>query len=282
VIKYTLITTNDEFISFMNSLADNCINSIAIDFEAEYNLHVYGEKLCLIQIFDNKNYYIVDPYKINRDLLASFFENSKITKYGYGSESDKSTLYKQYQIQINSLFDIKYLVDILAFEKKSLDSVIKSLFNVTIPHKKAFQRFNWTRRPLPKDALEYALCDVQYLFSIKDQLLKKIEKKGGDINSAIKAMQREFDYKKVSIPGIKRDYRYLELSKNQKNLFDKLLMFREEIAKNLNLPPDQVIQKEFMYKSVSHEFDCSKIAFTQKIPNTTRNNIIEFIRNLNA
>jgi ribonuclease D len=29
------------------------INTIAMDFEGEINLHIYGEHLCLIQVFDS-------------------------------------------------------------------------------------------------------------------------------------------------------------------------------------------------------------------------------------
>ena len=34
---------------------------IAVDFEGEFNLHIYGEHLCLIQIFDGCDFYLIDP-----------------------------------------------------------------------------------------------------------------------------------------------------------------------------------------------------------------------------
>ena len=36
------------------------------NFEEESNLHVYGEHLCLIQIFDGNSYYVIDAVKIEK------------------------------------------------------------------------------------------------------------------------------------------------------------------------------------------------------------------------
>ncbi|MDL0089752.1 hypothetical protein [Campylobacter gastrosuis] len=47
-------------VDFENLLKDIVGKDLAVDFECEYNRHKYGEFLCLVQIFDGKNCYVID------------------------------------------------------------------------------------------------------------------------------------------------------------------------------------------------------------------------------
>ena len=51
------------------------LERIAVDFECEFNLHIYGEHLCLIQIFDGLSYYLIDPRSegVTKKCLSFFF-----------------------------------------------------------------------------------------------------------------------------------------------------------------------------------------------------------------
>ena len=58
-MKYVSLDSDEKILSFISSL--NPSSPIAVDLEGEFNLHIYGEHLCLIQIFDGKDFYIIDP-----------------------------------------------------------------------------------------------------------------------------------------------------------------------------------------------------------------------------
>ena len=58
-MTYTLLDSDEKIFKFLDSISS--LDEIAVDFEGEFNLHIYGEHLCLIQIFDKSNYYIIDP-----------------------------------------------------------------------------------------------------------------------------------------------------------------------------------------------------------------------------
>ena len=120
MINYKVISSDRDLAEFSKYLHNNNIGTIAIDFESENNLHEYGSRICLIQIYDGKNYCIIDPFKISKEQLKSFLEDKKIVKLGYGSESDMSLLFKQYQIRIKALYDLKIMVDLLGIEKRGL------------------------------------------------------------------------------------------------------------------------------------------------------------------
>ena len=70
MIEYTLIKSDDDLIKYRKYLDHNNITIVSMDFEGEYNLHIYGETLCLIQIYDGNKYFVIDPFGISKNELA--------------------------------------------------------------------------------------------------------------------------------------------------------------------------------------------------------------------
>ena len=130
--EYTLLSTDSDVRKFAGYLEDHSISVLAIDFEGEFNLHVYGEKLCLIQIFDGTSYFVVDPFRIGSNAFADLLENRKIVKLFYDAVSDSMLVYKQYGIKMQAVYDVKVSVDLLDFEKKGLDAVILKLLGLEV------------------------------------------------------------------------------------------------------------------------------------------------------
>ena len=58
--EYTLISTASDLNALAARWAEKGVASVAMDFEEESNLHVYGEHVCIIQLFDGSCYYILD------------------------------------------------------------------------------------------------------------------------------------------------------------------------------------------------------------------------------
>jgi ribonuclease D len=52
---YAVIKNDNDINQFMKYLIKNSIELLAMDFESESNLHVYGEKLCLVQVLMEKD-----------------------------------------------------------------------------------------------------------------------------------------------------------------------------------------------------------------------------------
>ena len=278
---YTVIKNDNDINQFMKYLIKNNIELLAMDFESESNLHVYGEKLCLVQVFDGKRYFLIDPFSISRDELAKLFEDKKIIKYFYGCESDLSLVYKQYQIKIKSVFDIKNMVDVLDLEKKGLDSVISSVLNISsTTNKKQYQMYNWTIRPIKSEALEYALSDVEYLFDLYNELNKRINEnnKYTELIHTIVRNRNEFDSK--SIPTVFKSFEYKELKGIEKDLFKKIYDLRDKYAQELNFPPNVVIAKEFMFKIASKKMNIENIVFDKKVSETYRKQIISSLKEI--
>jgi ribonuclease D len=235
----------------------------------------------LIQIFDGKRYFLIDPFEVSREELAKLFEEKRIVKYFYGCESDLSLVYKQYQIKIKSVFDIKNMVDVLNFEKKSLDSVIEGILNIASSgNKKQYQMYNWTLRPIRNEALEYALSDVEYLFDLYNGLMKLIIEKDkySELIHSIVKNRNEFDSK--SIPTVFRSDEYKDLNNLEKDLFKVIYDLRDKYARELNFPPNVVVSKEYMFKLVQKKIEIDNVIFDKKVSDKYRKQIIGSLKEI--
>lgn len=243
MISYKVVSSDREIVEFSKYLYNNDIKTISIDFESENNLHEYGSKICLIQIFDGKNYFVIDPFQISKEQLKSFLEDKKIVKLGYGCESDMSLLFKQYQIRIKALYDLKIMVDVLGIEKKGLGEVNRLLLGIEgESNKKKYQMHNWTRRPIDKQAIEYALSDVAHLFSLRAMLLDKILSQGLIGLLLEQFVKKEYDYEKIPIPTIFKSREFGDLNKGEKEIAKSIYEIREKYAKEQNCPANDLIR----------------------------------------
>jgi ribonuclease D len=244
-MDYTWIKKKRELAAYVFGLEErkNCI--VALDIEAELNLHAYGQKLCLVQIFDGTDKVLIDPLDIDNQTLKSFFESRSILKIVYDASSDSSLLKNAYDIEMKSLLDLRPAVELLNYEKKDLHSVIAAELGVALNHKLKFQRHNWGRRPFDKEAIEYAVNDVTYLFKLKDALLNRLHEKNLLDIFILKNLQvQNKDYAIDPRDRYKRTKGYHALTVEEKAVFRKIFDIREKYAEMCNQPSYNVIRRE--------------------------------------
>lgn len=244
VIEYTKISTDDELIDLRKHWFHENIHAIAMDFEGEFNLHVYGCKLCLIQVFDGFNFYIIDPFGLSKMELKKTLENKDIIKIFYGSGADISLVYKQFGIKMNAVLDLKTFVDALEYEEKGLDTVINKVMGININNKKKFQKHNWIKRPIDEEAIQYALTDVLYLFDLKEKLLNMVIVNGKTEALIQRIIKYRFDYDKEVISAFFKSKEYKALKPEEKKLSEKIYEIREKYAKEINWPAHNLLEKQ--------------------------------------
>ena len=242
MIKYEYITDPEILLSWIQAMRERKKYMIALDTEYEQNLHVFGEKLCLIQIFDGTHFLIVDPLQMDVEALRVLFESRDILKIMYDANSEVALLKRVYKINIVSILDLRPAVDLLKYEKQDLHSVIFAELGIELMGKKNFQTRNWINRPIPNDALEYAISDVQYLFPLKERMLKKlVDKNLIDIYMLrnLQVQNKVFSEspldKYIKIPG------YIYLDQQKQEIFRKVFDLRHHYAQKHNIPPYHVI-----------------------------------------
>lgn len=241
-MDFIFIKTDEELIKLSESFSG--LPYISVDFECEFNLHIYGEHLCLIQIFDGSKYYIVDnkSQKLTVKGLDAFF-STDVLKLWFEAHSDLQLVRRLYNLEIRNVYDIRVLAKLLS-EKGSLSFLIEKYLDVDLGEdKKKNQMANWLVRPLDPDLIQYALNDVKYLPDLRVSLLKKIEEE--------KISLKNIDYllkKAVSKTPIKPPYTKLtdwrKLDRKQKIFIKHFYFARDSVAKRFNKPSFYILDKK--------------------------------------
>ena len=150
--------------------------TIGVDLEADSMYH-FKEKVCLIQMAAPGINVVIDPLKV-RDLspLKPIFKRRGVCKIFHGADYDVRSLYRDFDITINNLFDTELASRFLGYPETGLEAVLKNKFGVTLDKK--FQRKDWSRRPLPRDMIAYAAQDARYLLPLAQMLTRELEELG--------------------------------------------------------------------------------------------------------
>lgn len=262
--SYRYISNDADLDRMVSSLESAPRPEVAVDIEAELNLHVYGERFCLLQLYDGSHTAVVDPFGVSVRAIEGVLGNRSITKLVYDAAGDRALLYKLHGFLMVRLVDLKPAVEILGMEKQGLDSVLEEVLGVTPPaSKKRWQQYNWTKRPIKPEAIDYAVRDVLYLFDLRDELFRRLEA-DGRMGEYWKENARREDIVPDTErrPGVFRSRRFQRLSKGGKSKFERLYEIRDEYARRLDLPPNSVLPNTDLFA-----LSAGKIALADVRPN---------------
>ena len=261
-MNYTYIERDADLQNFVYNLQEKKTWMVSLDIEGEQNRHAYGEKLCLIQVYDGTTATIIDPLKINNDSLRMLFESRDIMKLMYDASGDAHLLKRANDLAIKSILDLRPAVDLLNYEKQDLHSIISAELGVVLLNKLEYQRRNWMLRPIPEDALQYALSDVTFLMPLKDILLKKlIEKKLLD-RFLLKNLQvQNKDIVAEPKPHYERMPGYRDLDEHRKGMLRRVFAIRDRYAQMYNVPPYRIIANEALVHVVEDIDYISRMRF---------------------
>src|SRR4030065_1818862 len=278
-MNYINIENEAELRSYLKKFEDKELQIIALDIEAESNLHAYGEKLCLTQIFDGVNNIIIDPLRVDHDSLKLLFENTGILKVMYDAGSDLSLLKNTSNIEIKSILDLRPAVELLDYDKKDLHSVVAFELGIFLEKKKKFQKHNWTNRPLSEQAIDYALNDVIHLLALKDVILAKLYAKKLFEPFLLKNLQiQNKDYTRNPEDKYRKINGYSRLQKDEKSVFRRVFDIRDKYAELYNIPPHNVIHKADLIVIVKDAKYIDKIRFTKRISMNLIQDILHELR----
>jgi ribonuclease D len=248
-VKYLI--KEDEVDAYIDSLRKKRGLEIALDIEGEFNLHRYGEHLSLIQIFDGTGTVVIDPLEVEQSSFAPVFEEPEIKKVIYDCSSDRTLLFRRYGITLKGVIDLLPAVELLQLQKRGLNNVLAQILGIELSQSKAYQRYDWMRRPLSKDALEYAVGDVHYLLPLKERLFEMVKEEGRF--EEYQRINRELEQRPVKtefVPGLFKKNRFKRMPGKQQEMMKKLFTIRDGYAREADLPPDRVISNETLFRLV--------------------------------
>jgi ribonuclease D len=278
-MNYIKIENKTKLRSYLKKFNDKGHHIMALDIEAENNLHTYGEKLCLTQIFDGVDSIIIDPLKINNDSLKLLFEDPKILKVMYDAGSDLSLLKNAHNLEIKSILDLRPAVEILDYDKKDLHSVIACELGITLEQKRKYQQYNWIKRPVSEQAIDYALNDVIHLLILKDIILAKLYVKKLFEPFLLKNLQiQNKDYTRDPEDNYRKIHGYNRLGDDKKAVFRKVFDIRGKYAKLYDLPAHYVIHKSYLINIVEDPKFIDTMRFPKRFSTDSIQDILRELR----
>ena len=217
---------------------------IGVDLEAD-SMHHYFEKVCLLQMATDSASYIIDPLTLrNLSALWPVFSNPCIRKVFHGADFDVRSLYRDFQFEVENLFDTQLACKFQGLRETGLEALLRNRFQVEL--NKKYQRADWSQRPLSPEMLEYAAKDGRYLIPLARMLEKELEEKG-----RLSWVEEEcLILSKVRFTPPSHDPLYLRvkgafrLDPRSLAILEVLLEFREGLARKSDFPPFKVLRNE--------------------------------------
>lgn len=231
---YLHVESRDALLKVVNILQKEAV--IGVDLEADSMFH-YREKVCLLQFSTPSKNILVDPLAV-KDLspLVPVFKSPEIQKIFHGADYDIRSLYRDFKIEVNSLFDTQIAGRFLGLRDIGLASLLKERLNISL--KKKYQKKDWSQRPLPAPMLEYAVHDTCYLLALSQDLRAELRQTG-----RLSFVEEECQLQ-TTVRGAEPNDQPLFLKFNGAGRLDRrslaaleaLLQFRDQVACRRDLP----------------------------------------------
>jgi ribonuclease D len=229
---------------------------IALDTEFMRD-QTYWPKLCLMQVAATGIEAIIDPLAPGID-LAPFYgllASPGIVKVLHAARQDIEIFYHQGGVIPHPLFDTQIAAMVCGFgESASYETLARKLAHAEIDKSARFT--DWSRRPLSKRQLEYALADVTHLRVVYEALAKQLEKseRSAWVEEEIDALKDPALYKLDPAEAWRR-LKPRTTNKRFLALLAALAEWREREAQTRDQPRNRILKDEALLEIAAHPPD---------------------------
>ena len=248
---HPLITKTQDLANLVERLSRHDFVAVDTEFMRE---NTYWPDLCLIQVASRDEAAAIDP-KADLDLsplLSLLVDNHDILKVFHAGGQDLEIIHNLTKEVPHPLFDTQIAAMALGHgEQVGYSNLIESMLGHSIDKGARFT--DWSRRPLDKRQIDYAIADVTHLASVFPKLLGRLKKtgRGGWLDEEMErladtsgfAFAPEDAWKRLKLPG--RNPAVLGRLK-------ALAAWRETEARSKNLPRGRIIKDDTLGELATH------------------------------
>jgi ribonuclease D len=243
-MSYIQIATKPELAKFCGELAEAKFIAFDTEFISE---NTYRSQLCLVQVATPDLLAIIDPIAVG-DLTPfwqALADPNHQTIVHAGREELGFSLSSIDAVPAN-LIDVQIAAALIGGEFPAGYGALLGRF-LNVSAQKGETRTDWSRRPLSKQQLEYALDDVRYLIPLRDKLVERLLKLGRldwldtemqDFQTEVTASRTRERWRRVS--GI------TSLSQRSLGIARELWRWREGEAQKRNIPARFVLRDDLL------------------------------------
>lgn len=235
-----LIHNTNDLNKFIADLGTPPYVAIDTEFISE---KTYYPQLCLVQVAYGDHAAVIDPLSdIDLNPLITFLENHNIVKVFHAAHQDLAIFWNNFKFSPTPVFDTQIAAMVCGYgDQVSYGQLVKSYTNTTLD--KSAQIIDWSKRPLLKHHLKYAIADVTNLGLVYEKLLEGISggNRSGWITDEMESLSisKRFEFnpetqmKKVKMRG---------LSRRRCVMLYELICWREDRAKTQDIPRGWVLK----------------------------------------
>ena len=248
---HPLITKSAPLAELVERLAKHPFVAVDTEFMRE---NTYWPELCLIQIASAEEAAAIDP-KADLDmgpLLDLLVKNHDVLKVFHAGSQDLELVHNLTGKVPSPLFDTQIAAMALGHgEQVGYSNLIESMLGHSLDKGARFT--DWSRRPLDKRQIDYAIADVTHLANIFPKLLEKLRKtgRGGWLDEE---MERLADTSSFAFEPSEAWKRLRLPSRNPAVLgrLKALAAWRETEARTKNIPRGRIVKDDTMVELASH------------------------------
>jgi ribonuclease D len=248
-----IIETNEQLTALVAELQGVPYLTLDTEFLRD---QTYYPKLCLIQVAAPTPgpEAIIDPLAPGLD-LAPFYDlirQPQIIKVLHAARQDIEIFCLQGGVIPHPLFDTQVAAMVCGFgESASYETLARRLAQVEIDKSARFT--DWSRRPLSKRQLEYALADVTHLRVVYEKLAAQLEKTGRAswVAEEVAALQDPNLYRIEPEMAWKR-LKPRTTNKKFLAMLASIAAWREREAQSRDVPRGRVLKDEAISEIAAH------------------------------
>ena len=249
---HPLISTTDELAALVHRMSTHDFVAVDTEFMRENS---YWPDLCLLQIATPDEAAAIDPKADGLSLepiLELLVKNDDVLKVFHAGGQDLEIIHNLTGEVPNPLFDTQIAAMALGYgEQIGYSNLVESVLGHNLDKGARFT--DWSRRPLDKRQIDYAIADVTHLATIFPKLVGKLVKTGrGDwldeemerlADPSSFAFEPEDAWKRLKLP-----------SRNPAVLgrLKALAGWRETEARSKNLPRGRIIKDDTLNDLAGH------------------------------
>ncbi len=242
-----VIENQHDFSKFISTLEKT--DCVAIDTESN-SFYAYFNRTCLIQVSNEEQDFIIDPFSV--DGIGAFGEilsNPRIEKIFHAASNDLAGLKRDFKFRVHNIFDTSIAAKMLGYKHLGLASILFDHFGISLDKK--WQRYDWGRRPLRDEQIEYARLDTHYLIPLRHRLVAELEEK--ELRDAAreafeKLCLQEIAEKQFRPGDFLHIYGAQALDPAGKRILKALYLFREKEARRRDRAPFRILTNETLLK----------------------------------
>jgi ribonuclease D len=247
-----LVTDTETLAALCARLAQSPYVAVDTEFMRENS---YWPELCLVQIADEHEAAAIDPLAPGIDLkplLDLMVDNEEVLKIVHAGGQDIEIVHNLTGKTPHPLFDTQVAAMALGMgEQVGYSNLVESLAGVRLDKGARFT--DWSRRPLDKRQIDYAIGDVTHLVQLFPRILAKLKKTGrGEwLDTEMERLADPANYvndpdlawHRIKMPGRKADVL---------GRLKAVAAFREREARRKNLPRGRLVKDETLADLAAH------------------------------